>query len=140
LIALRTFDEKPCGPSFNTRRCLHQSFLGYSLKRHSRPLFLQSQVTPGPARTHAACVSLSLSTMSISRRGHKPSKTQTNRRKNLPDPPLRISSSPRQLVGFRHERPAAPQRRAPSVTRLIWPPVANCQATEIKNFRILTSD
>jgi len=30
LIALRTFDEKPCGSSFNTRKCLRQSFWLFS--------------------------------------------------------------------------------------------------------------
>jgi hypothetical protein len=81
-----------------------QSFLAILLKDAFDRCFLQLQVTPEPARTHAACVSLSLFTMSIS--------NGTTRIPNLPPiatsaensrPPSQDTRQPRQLVGFRQK-------------------------------------
>jgi hypothetical protein len=108
LIALRTFDEKPCVPAFPPK------LFGYSLKRHIRPLFLQSQVTPGPARTPAACVSLSLSTMSISSRGHNPPKHKPTGAKTSRIPLSGYPADPASLSAFgtkgpQHHSAAPPQ-------------------------------
>jgi hypothetical protein len=67
----------PCGSSFNTE-VSPPKLLGYSLKRRIRSLFLSGPRLPqDPPEQNAACVSLSLSTMSISSRSSSPPNLQT---------------------------------------------------------------
>ena len=79
---------------------------GYSLKRHSRSLFLQPQVTPEPARsTRRLRLSFSLNDVN--------QQYQTTKAQKTPGSPLGHPAD-RQLVSaaqsYRH---ATPQRRAP---------------------------
>ena len=106
-----------------------QSFLAILLKDAFDRCFLQLQVTPEPARTHAACVSLSLFTMSISNGTttipNPP--PQPHRRRNLRIPFSGHPDVHAQPVGFRQKRPAAPQAPRPSVMGLIWRCTPDCQ-------------
>ena len=82
--------------------------LAILLKRHSYDrCFVRHQVTPTPARTRAACVSLSLSTMSISSGGHPPNQNHTRRRKNHRIP-LSGHPAPSPACRLSTKRPAAP--------------------------------
>ena len=102
-----------------------QSFLAILLKDAFDRCFLQLQVTPEPARTHAACVSLSLFTMSISNGIETPTSSPKRKKPRIP-----FSGHPdvhAQPVGFRQKRPAAPQAPRPSVMGLIWRCTPDCQ-------------
>jgi len=105
-----------------------QSFLAILLKDAKRSLFRWPQVTPGPARTRAACVSLSLFTMSISKQGINPKfSPQPHRREKLRIP---LSGHPAatpacQLSAQKHAAQTNAPR--PSVMGLIWPPGPKCQ-------------
>jgi hypothetical protein len=64
MIALRTFDEMPCVPA------LPPKLLAILLKDVSDRCFYSPRLPQSPLDPHAACVSLSLSTMSISNPVH----------------------------------------------------------------------
>jgi len=86
------------------QRC-RRSFLAILLKDAYDRCFLRPQVTPRPARTHAACVSLSLSTMSISSGDHSPVKQPTTGAKTSRIPLSGNPAAQALSVGFRHEGP-----------------------------------
>ena len=75
--------------------------------------FLWPQVTPRPARTYAACVSLSLSTMSISSGDHSPN--SLTRGAKTPRTPSQAVQQSRQLVGFSSQS-GPPRRSAASLS------------------------
>ena len=104
-----------------------QSFLAILLKDAFDRCFLQLQVTPEPARTHAACVSLSLFTMSISNGTKKiPNLPPQPQAQITPGPLLRTPGSPNSLSAFgRKARHASAPR--PSVMGLIWRCTPDCQ-------------
>jgi hypothetical protein len=116
----------PCGPDVSTKA------FGNSLKKRIRPFVSSGPRLPqDPLDSHAACVSLSLSTMSISSGRQKPPNLKPEAHKT-PGPPLRTPGSLDQPVGLSAPRPQRHQRRAPSVMRLIGEPPANCQASQFK--------
>ena len=113
---------------------LRPKLLAILLKDAKRSLFRWPQVTPGPARTRAACVSLSLFTMSISN-GIVKTPTSSPKRKK---PRIPLSGHPdthAQPVGFRQKRTAAPQAPRPSVMGLIWRAPVNCQHRKTSNLQ-----
>jgi hypothetical protein len=101
MIALRTFDEMPCGLGLSTKAVWLFS------KTHSIVVSYRPQVTPGPARTHAACVSLSLFTMSISSGAKTPEPKPNQRRKNSRIP---LSGHPADMPACRTAAQKKPQR------------------------------
>ena len=106
LIALRTFDEMPCGPDVSTKA------FGNSLKKRIRPFVSSGPRLPqDPLDSHAACVSLSLSTMSISSGRQKPPKPQTRSAQNTrsPSQDTRQSRSTCRTFGTKAAAPSAPR-------------------------------
>ncbi len=101
MIALRTFDEMPCGLGLSTKAVWLFS------KTHSIVVSYRPQVTPGPARTHAACVSLSLFTMSISSGAKTPEPKPNQRRKNSRIP---LSGHPADMPACRTAAQKKPHR------------------------------
>ena len=103
-------------------------------KTHSIVVSFRPQVTPRPARTYAACVSLSLSTMSISSGDHSP--IPQPEAQKPPGPPLRPSSRSASLFGFSSQS-GPPRRSAASLSDPAYmPPHSKLSTPENQDFQL----
>ena len=134
LIALRIFDEKPCGSDLAIKA------FGYSLKKTHTTVVSYGIRLPRHPLEHAPPASLFLSSQCQSAAGTKIPKSILNPTgtKSTRPPSQDTQHNPPNLSAFGKKARSTTAPR-PSVTGLIWLQSTKCQAAEIKNFKNLTS-